>query len=183
MAISSDAVARNNCLQSPGRLLMLTAPSADSLRQRSKPRAHAGSLPPRRMRCPQSARGRRPSPSRPSSQGWLSHRAQGSRWGNRRRRAMSKSLEPIGTICVDRSRRPRSVGQTLAMAVLVTGGAGYIGSHTVRVLNESGHDVVVLDSMEFGHPRRCRRRPARGRWTSLTGGHRRCGRAASGSTR
>ncbi len=38
------------------------------------------------------------------------------------------------------------------MTVLVTGGAGYIGSHTVRLLRERGRSVVVLDSMEFGHP-------------------------------
>jgi UDP-glucose-4-epimerase GalE len=37
------------------------------------------------------------------------------------------------------------------MTVLVTGGAGYIGSHTVRRLSESGRDVVAFDSMEFGH--------------------------------
>lgn len=33
------------------------------------------------------------------------------------------------------------------MKVLVTGGAGYIGSHTVVELLESGHDVVVLDNL------------------------------------
>jgi len=38
------------------------------------------------------------------------------------------------------------------MSILVTGGAGYIGSHTVRRLRTDGADVVVLDSMEFGHP-------------------------------
>ena len=37
------------------------------------------------------------------------------------------------------------------MAVLVTGGAGYIGSHTVRMLTSRGQQVVVLDNMEFGH--------------------------------
>ena len=37
------------------------------------------------------------------------------------------------------------------MTVLVTGGAGYIGSHTVRSLRAAGQEVVVLDSMEFGH--------------------------------
>lgn len=36
------------------------------------------------------------------------------------------------------------------MNILVTGGAGYIGSHTVRLLRSSGHDVVVLDSLELG---------------------------------
>ena len=39
------------------------------------------------------------------------------------------------------------------MSVLVTGGAGYIGSHTVRALREQGVDVVVLDSLEYGHRR------------------------------
>ncbi len=37
------------------------------------------------------------------------------------------------------------------MRVLVTGGAGYIGSHTVRQLRMRGDDVVVLDSLELGH--------------------------------
>ncbi|MBI5404333.1 MAG: UDP-glucose 4-epimerase GalE [Ignavibacteriae bacterium] len=37
------------------------------------------------------------------------------------------------------------------MAVLVTGGAGYIGSHTVKKLTENGFDVVVLDNLSRGH--------------------------------
>ena len=36
------------------------------------------------------------------------------------------------------------------MTVLVTGGAGYIGSHTVRLLRALGRDVVVLDTLELG---------------------------------
>jgi UDP-glucose-4-epimerase GalE len=36
------------------------------------------------------------------------------------------------------------------MTVLVTGGAGYIGSHTVRLLAGLGRRVVVLDSLELG---------------------------------
>ncbi len=39
------------------------------------------------------------------------------------------------------------------MSVLVTGGAGYIGSHTVRLLRRRGRDVVVLDTLELGHRR------------------------------
>lgn len=38
------------------------------------------------------------------------------------------------------------------MKILVTGGAGYIGSHTVRELVNLNHEVVVLDSLELGHP-------------------------------
>jgi UDP-glucose-4-epimerase GalE len=36
------------------------------------------------------------------------------------------------------------------VSVLVTGGAGYIGAHTVRALRRAGRDVVVLDSLEHG---------------------------------
>ena len=35
--------------------------------------------------------------------------------------------------------------------ILVTGGAGYIGSHTVRELRERGVDVVVYDNLSTGH--------------------------------
>ena len=35
--------------------------------------------------------------------------------------------------------------------ILVTGGAGYIGSHTVRLLVAQGRKVVVLDNLVFGH--------------------------------
>ena len=37
------------------------------------------------------------------------------------------------------------------MAVLVVGGAGYIGSHTARVLQRKGYDVIVYDNLSTGH--------------------------------
>ena len=37
------------------------------------------------------------------------------------------------------------------MRVLVTGGAGYIGSHAVRALRRAGHDPVVFDNLSRGH--------------------------------
>ena len=36
------------------------------------------------------------------------------------------------------------------MRVLVVGGAGYIGSHMVRLLDRAGHEVVVLDNLSTG---------------------------------
>jgi UDP-glucose 4-epimerase len=36
-------------------------------------------------------------------------------------------------------------------SILVTGGAGYIGSHTVRFLAAQGHKIVVLDNLVYGH--------------------------------
>src|SRR5437899_389058 len=35
--------------------------------------------------------------------------------------------------------------------ILITGGAGYIGSHTVRQLLREGHDVTVVDNLSKGH--------------------------------
>ncbi len=37
------------------------------------------------------------------------------------------------------------------MQVLISGGAGYIGSHTAHMLRQRGYDVVVIDSLENGH--------------------------------
>ncbi len=37
------------------------------------------------------------------------------------------------------------------MRVLVTGGAGYIGSHVVKALGERGHEVVTYDNLSYGH--------------------------------
>lgn len=38
-----------------------------------------------------------------------------------------------------------------AETILVTGGAGYIGSHTVCLLQSEGYKVVVLDNLVYGH--------------------------------
>ncbi|MEO7234538.1 MAG: SDR family NAD(P)-dependent oxidoreductase, partial [Lapillicoccus sp.] len=51
------------------------------------------------------------------------------------------------------------------MRVLVSGGAGYIGSHTVVHLVAAGHDVVVVDSFSNSKP------AVMGRLDALTGLH------------
>jgi UDP-glucose 4-epimerase len=35
--------------------------------------------------------------------------------------------------------------------ILVTGGAGYIGSHAVLALKQAGYNVVIFDNLEYGH--------------------------------
>jgi UDP-glucose 4-epimerase len=46
------------------------------------------------------------------------------------------------------------------MTVLVTGGAGYIGSHMVHALVDAGESVVVIDNLSTGFtaflPKACR---------------------------
>jgi UDP-glucose-4-epimerase GalE len=37
------------------------------------------------------------------------------------------------------------------MNILVTGGAGYVGSHAVRLLTRAGHDIWVYDNLSQGH--------------------------------
>ena len=42
----------------------------------------------------------------------------------------------------------QSIGKEVQqMRILVTGGAGYIGSHTAIVLLEQGHQVVIVDNL------------------------------------
>ncbi|MDE5759039.1 MAG: UDP-glucose 4-epimerase GalE, partial [Allobaculum sp.] len=43
------------------------------------------------------------------------------------------------------------------MKILVTGGAGYIGSHTVVELIEAGHEVVIVDNLSNSNPEALKR--------------------------
>jgi len=47
------------------------------------------------------------------------------------------------------------------VAVLVTGGAGYIGAHVVRAVQSAGHAVVVVDDLSSGDAGRVPRRSSR----------------------
>ena len=52
------------------------------------------------------------------------------------------------------------------MKVLVTGGAGFIGSHITDQLIESGLEVVVLDNLSSGKRESRFRRPTRRPWSA-----------------
>lgn len=43
------------------------------------------------------------------------------------------------------------------MNILLTGGAGYIGSHTIIELDKAGHGVVVVDNLVNSNPESLRR--------------------------
>lgn len=44
------------------------------------------------------------------------------------------------------------------MRILITGGAGYIGTHTCVELLAAGHDIVVIDDFSNSSPRAARTR-------------------------
>ena len=37
------------------------------------------------------------------------------------------------------------------MKIFIIGGAGYIGSHMVKIVHKAGHDVVTIDNLFTGH--------------------------------
>src|ERR1041385_6132868 len=45
----------------------------------------------------------------------------------------------------------RSYGHSTATTVLVTGGAGYIGSHAAKALRQAGYRVVIYDNVSARH--------------------------------
>ena len=53
------------------------------------------------------------------------------------------------------------------MNILVTGGAGYIGSHTAKALAQSGYRPVVIDDLSTGHAHNVKWGPLRS--NSFTG--------------
>lgn len=46
-----------------------------------------------------------------------------------------------------------------SLTVLVTGGAGYVGSHAVKALRAAGHQVVIYDNLSAGHREAARGAP------------------------
>ncbi len=56
---------------------------------------------------------------------------------------------PDGSVTASRSGRrgPPTAPSVVAMRVLITGGAGFVGSHVADLLTERGHDVRLLDNL------------------------------------
>ena len=52
---------------------------------------------------------------------------------------------------------PPAIKQSFSMNILLTGGAGYIGSHTIIELDKAGHSVVVVDNLVNSNPESLRR--------------------------
>lgn len=75
---------------------------------------------------------------------------------------MAHEVAPKAAFGYDKRGMPRLSKEWISVAmretggrpesVLVTGGAGYIGTHTVKALLEAGYDVTVLDDLTRGHP-------------------------------
>jgi UDP-glucose 4-epimerase len=49
-----------------------------------------------------------------------------------------------------RKKRKNKTGEDIGMKILVTGGAGFIGSHLVRLLIKEGAEAVVIDNLNTG---------------------------------
>ena len=45
----------------------------------------------------------------------------------------------------------RALEGGLMSRILVVGGAGYIGSHMMKVLTQAGHEPVAFDNLSTGH--------------------------------
>ena len=68
--------------------------------------------------------------------------------------AVAEAGQPRATPSAGRQRQPvlaAPAAGTLTMRVLVTGGAGYVGSVSVERLVQAGHEVTVLDTLVTGH--------------------------------
>lgn len=61
--------------------------------------------------------------------------------------AIASPSNPLETIPTGKSTGKPTGKPT----VLVTGGAGYIGSHAVLALEAAGYQTVILDNLEYGH--------------------------------
>src|SRR5262249_60150322 len=46
---------------------------------------------------------------------------------------------------------PARTTWTTMACILITGGAGYVGSHCAKALAAEGHDGIVFDNLTFGH--------------------------------
>jgi nucleoside-diphosphate-sugar epimerase len=68
----------------------------------------------------------------------------------------------------------------MSRRTVVTGGAGFVGSHVADAFLDSGYDVLALDDLSTGHERNLPRRPTSSGSTSWTTSGSRASSRASG---
>ena len=54
-------------------------------------------------------------------------------------------------VCGTRALVSVAKSKEFVVRILVTGGAGYIGSHAVKLFLSRGHDVWIFDNLSMGH--------------------------------
>src|SRR6185295_9517397 len=64
---------------------------------------------------------------------------------------VARRPQPVRSEGNARARLYVHIYRTPMSVVLVTGGAGYVGSHAVKALAQAGYDVVVYDDLSAGH--------------------------------
>ena len=154
----STSVGLGPALELPaGRPAQLSGPPSRRSRARSvddPPDRHPGERP--GAAAAPSPGADRPPPS-PSPRRTSPRRRRPKRSRRRRRSRGRPRPDPPPSRADGRSRTTTPKNRPTAaepgpVRVLVTGGAGYIGSQTVRLLDARGHELVVLDTLERGHP-------------------------------
>ena len=75
-------------------------------------------------------------------------------FGKKTKINISKDCFTVRNVLAAKIKNRREIKK---MNILLTGGAGYIGSHTIIELDKAGHSVVVVDNLVNSNPESLRR--------------------------